>query len=51
MGAVVIVLGDPAADAFAGFLERAVLVQPDFFLLERAVEALDQPVAFGMVRR
>ncbi len=49
MRAIVIVLGDPTSDRFGGFSETAVFVEPDLFLLQAAVKAFDQSVAFRVV--
>ena len=46
-----IVLFDPATDRLLRFFQTAVLVEPDLFLLQAAMEALDHAVAFGMVER
>lgn len=40
-----------SGDGIAGFFQRAVFVELDFFFLEAVVEAFDQAVALGMVVR
>lgn len=49
MGPLMVVLVDPAGDGVAGFGERLVFVEPDFFLLKRAVKAFDASVALGVI--
>ncbi len=51
MRAVVIVLFDPAADRLSGFLQTAVLSEPDLFLLQAAMKALDHAVSFRVIER
>lgn len=50
-GAAVIVLLDPTTNRLPGLFHRAVPSQPDLFLLQAAVEAFDQAIAFRMVER
>jgi len=49
--AFVIVLGDPLSDRRSRLLHAAVLVRPDFFLLQAAMKTFDVAVAFRMMIR
>ena len=51
MRPVVIVLFDPTSDRCARLFDAAILVHPDFLLLQAAMEPFDVTVSFRMVIR
>ena len=48
---MVIVLIDPAADRLLCFLQTAVLIEPDLFLVQSAMKAFDNAIAFRVIER